>query len=342
MAKKVRIKDIAESLGLSSTLVSMVLNNKANMHGIKTETQERVIAKAHSMGYFETGNASEKSREDKYVPGIVGMIVTSLTDPFIVEIAEHLRKAFDSIGFGFSILTLDPYDNRYGKFTSSIKRMFSAVILTGDSSDDQLIRALKVSKYPFLLLEKSNVNLRTNEVISNCEEGAEKLILHLAGFNYKRYSIVRSPGKYPYLEDKVQCIKSSITQHIPDSEINECRVEIDITGNINDTDIAAMLNQPLSTDAIIVTEANLVYPLYESLMRLKTRIPGDIALVSMEKGHAFNLLPVPITYLKRDTAGMASKIVSMLWSEIKNSGKSKFKRTVSLSPTLVVGRSCGN
>lgn len=38
---------------MSSTLVSLVLNNKADQHGIKKETQERVLALARQMGYFD-------------------------------------------------------------------------------------------------------------------------------------------------------------------------------------------------------------------------------------------------------------------------------------------------
>jgi len=39
MGKKVKNKDIAARLGLSGTLVSLVLNSKADQHGIKKETQ---------------------------------------------------------------------------------------------------------------------------------------------------------------------------------------------------------------------------------------------------------------------------------------------------------------
>lgn len=53
MGKKLKNKDLAAKLGVSSTLVSLVLNNKADQHGIKKETQERVLALARQMGYFD-------------------------------------------------------------------------------------------------------------------------------------------------------------------------------------------------------------------------------------------------------------------------------------------------
>ena len=41
--KKVSLKDIAESLGVSKALVSLVLNNKGDERGINKETQAKVV-----------------------------------------------------------------------------------------------------------------------------------------------------------------------------------------------------------------------------------------------------------------------------------------------------------
>lgn len=38
MAKKFKNKDLAARLGVSGTLVSLVLNNKADLHGIRGDT----------------------------------------------------------------------------------------------------------------------------------------------------------------------------------------------------------------------------------------------------------------------------------------------------------------
>jgi len=53
MGKKFRNKDLATRLGVSGTLVSLVLNNKADQQGIRKETQEKVLSLARQMGYFE-------------------------------------------------------------------------------------------------------------------------------------------------------------------------------------------------------------------------------------------------------------------------------------------------
>ena len=157
MGKKVKNKDIAARLGLSGTLVSLVLNNKADQHGIKKETQERVLAVARQMGYFSAAAEKGETVPAEEKPGIIGMIVPSMNDPFIYEITPYLQKAFSSIGLGFSVFTRDPDDMRFNRLTTSLKKFFSGMILVGNAADDSVVRALSRDSYPIVLLEKRKI-----------------------------------------------------------------------------------------------------------------------------------------------------------------------------------------
>ena len=54
MAKKISLAEVARSLGVSKTLVSLVINNKADEHGISAETQQRVREKIKELIKVET------------------------------------------------------------------------------------------------------------------------------------------------------------------------------------------------------------------------------------------------------------------------------------------------
>jgi len=77
------------------------------------------------------------------------------------------------------------------------------------------------------------------------------------------------------------------------------------------------------------------------LFKKEIRIPQDIALVSMEEGIGFDLLHSPVTSLKKPLSGMALKAANMIWTEVKNAGKGKYKRQVNITPELIVRKSCG-
>ena len=92
---------------------------------------------------------------------------------------------------------------------------------------------------------------------------------------------------------------------------------------------------------MIIMNACLVYPIMTLLRKKKLRVPQDIAVVSMEEGTGFDLMFSPITCLRKPLSGISTKVANMIWSEIKNSGKGKYKRQVNISPELVVRNSCG-
>jgi len=77
------------------------------------------------------------------------------------------------------------------------------------------------------------------------------------------------------------------------------------------------------------------------LKRKKLRVPQDIALISMEEGTGFDLMFTPVTCLRKPLESMAVKAANMIWTEIKNSGKGKYKRQVNIPPELIIRNSCG-
>ncbi|MBA4322457.1 MAG: hypothetical protein C0408_06515, partial [Odoribacter sp.] len=190
MGKKFKNKDLAKRLGVSGTLVSLVLNNKADQHGIRKDTQERVLSLARQMGYFDLQQEKVKLLPVEQQPGVIGMIVPSLHDPFVYEIAPYLQKAFSSIGIGFSITTKDPDDERYNRLVGAFRKFYSGLILVGEAADEFTIRTLRSTDYPLVLLEKNLSNLRLNTVSSDYSAGAALMAGHIEKLGYKNVLIL--------------------------------------------------------------------------------------------------------------------------------------------------------
>ncbi|MBK7480330.1 MAG: LacI family DNA-binding transcriptional regulator [Bacteroidales bacterium] len=342
MGKRVKNKDLAEKLGVSSTLVSLVLNNKADQHGIRKETKEKVLALARQMGYFDLQRdpADSSSAEEK--PGIIGMVVPSLHDPFVYGITPYLQRAFGSIGVGFSIMTKDPDDGRYNRMVGAFKKFYSGLILAGDAADEYTIRSLRAMAYPFVLLEKSVRNLRLNTVGTDYADGARKVVDHVVRMGYKNILIATDRLASQFDRQLISILKDNITskEGISKPFIVEFDMPVD-GGEIDQGQIDHYLRPPYSAEIIIVVQADLVYSIMSYLRRKNLRVPQDVAIVSMEEGIGFDLMSSPVTCLRRPLSGMALKVSNMIWSEVRNAGKSKYKRQVTISPELIVRKSCG-
>jgi LacI family transcriptional regulator len=342
MGKKFKNKDLAARLGVSGTLVSLVLNNKADQQGIRKDTQEKVLMLARQMGYFDSLQEKNEVSPVEEKPGVLGMIVPSITDPFVIQITPYLQKAFSSIGVGFSIVTKDPDDIRYDRLVGAFKKFYSGLILLGDAADDSTIRSLRTSDYPFLLLEKPSKTLRLNTVCTDTVAGAQLVVNHIEKLGYKNAIIVSDHHSAHADTTAINDIIDAIGQH---EHMNRPVVlELDKHVSADDIDTAQFekyLRPPYRADVMIIMNANIVYPIMTLLRRKKLRVPQDIAVISMEEGTGFDLMFSPVTCLRKPLSGISTKVANMIWSEVKNSGKGKFKRQVNISPELIVRNSCG-
>ena len=342
MGKKVKNKDLAAKLGVSGTLVSLVLNNKADQHGIRKDTQEKVLTLARQMGYFDLLNERKEVSPVEEKPGVIGMIVPSLHDPFIYEITPFLQKAFASIGVGFSILTKEPDDGRYNRLIGAFRKFYSGLILVGEAADDYTIRSLRATGYPFVLLEKSVRNLRLNTVCTDLAAGTQSVVDHISKLGYKNILIATDKDSFSKDKQVIDLLKSAIDHK--DEISKPVIVEFDqmITGNeIDPAQIEKYLRPPHRAEVIVVLHAELVYKIMSLLRKKKLRVPQDIALISMEEGTGFDIMFSPITCLRKPLTGMALKVATMIWTEVRNSGKSKYKRQVNITPELIIRNSCG-
>jgi LacI family transcriptional regulator len=342
MGKKFKNKDLAARLGVSGTLVSLVLNNKADQQGIRKDTQEKVLMLARQMGYYDSLQEKNETSPVEDKPGVLGMIVPSISDPFVIQITPFLQKAFSSIGVGFSIVTKDPDDQRYDRLVGAFKKFYSGLILLGDAADEATIRALRTTDYPFVLLERPSKTLRLNTVSTDTVAGAQLVVNHLDKLGYKNVIIIADHRSSRSDTTAIQDIIATLGQK---SGINK-PVVIELNKRLSGDDIDSeqfemYLRPPYRADVMVIMNANLVYPIMTLLRKKKLRVPQDIAVVSMEEGTGFDLMFSPVTCLRKPLSGISTKVANMIWTEVKNSGKGKFKRQVNISPELIVRSSCG-
>ncbi len=342
MGKKFKNKDLAAKLGVSGTLVSLVLNNKADQHGIRKDTQEKVLALARQMGFFTSLDEKNELSPVDEKPGVIGMIVPSWGDPFIAGITPYLQKAFASIGVGFSIITRDPDDQRFDRLTGSFRKFFSGMILVGEAADDMTIRSLRTADYPFVLLEKLPRTLRLNTVCTDYSAGARLVASHIAKLGYQNIVIAANRKSIKADRDNLNEIENALSKI--ENFNKPVILELDNSFADNDLDFSQLekfLRPPFRADIILAMHSFMIYPLMVLLRKRKLRVPQDIAIISMEEGTGFDLMYSPITCLRKPLPGMAIKVANMVWSEVKNSGKGKFKRQVNITPELVIRNSCG-
>ena len=77
--KKISLKDIAEAAGVSTALVSFVLNGKKKEYRVGEETAQRILKIANEMNY-QPNLAAKSLRSGK--TKTIGLVVSDISNPF--------------------------------------------------------------------------------------------------------------------------------------------------------------------------------------------------------------------------------------------------------------------
>jgi DNA-binding LacI/PurR family transcriptional regulator len=173
--------------------------------------------------------------------------------------------------------------------------------------------------------------------------GTQLMADHIGKLGYKNLLIVKGKEN---LQSDFEIIDSFKEALRGKAEINKpMLIEIGSIYSAGEPDFSELekyLRPPYRTEIIVVVQSKNVYPIMTWLQKHNVRIPQDVALVALEEGPGFDLVHSPVTALRKPLTAIAVKVANMIWSEVKNGGKGKYRRQVNMTPELVVRKSCGS
>ena len=94
--KKISLKDIAEAAGVSTALVSFVLNGKKKEYRVGEETAQRILKIANEMNY-QPNLAAKSLRSGK--TKTIGLVVSDISNPFFSQLARVLEDEATKRGY---------------------------------------------------------------------------------------------------------------------------------------------------------------------------------------------------------------------------------------------------
>jgi len=124
------LQDVAKKVGLSTTTVSLVLNNKPNR--ISEATKEKILAAARELNYRPNHIAvSMVTKETK----TIGLILPDISNLYFSELARVIEDGCNKHG----------YNVLYGNTHDSVKRDFEYLNIFLDRNVDAIIMSLSNS-----------------------------------------------------------------------------------------------------------------------------------------------------------------------------------------------------
>lgn len=311
MKTKVSMKNIAEQVGVSTALVSYVLNNKnENRIGKEIATKIRQVAK--DLNYQPNQIARSLKSQKTFT---IGLIVADIANPFSSQMARIIEDEAKKNGYSVIFGSSDENEKKTRDLINLfINRQVDGLIIALPENSEDLLLYLKQSTIPFVLIDRYYPTISANYVAIDNYAAAGKAIQHLQAYGHKRIGIISYQTSLFHLNER---IKGAVDLLEGQSMVG--KVRIDYTAEDVENIIKDFLLNENPVDAIFATSNLLTICALKQINLLGIKIPEQLAVVGFDETDAFDLFYAPITYIKQPLVEMGRKSVKFLLDAIENS-----------------------
>ena len=335
----VTIKDVARRASVSIATVSYVFNESAP---ISEATRARVLAAAKELDYRPSAIARGlRAQESRFIGYSWHRLPPDRWNPIMERFLHNVAEAADAQGYHILTFT-SPLDSEPWPLYEELMLtgQVDGFIVSDTNRDDERIRHLLDSSFPFVAFGRANEEWDFPYVDVDGAEGVRQAVEHLLALGHRRigliaWSEVSLPGYYRYQGYVATLQAAGIspdpawiihTEHTEASSRQAAHVLLDLPPDRRPTAVVAL------SDLTAIGAMNAIYE-----MGLQ---PGrDVAVVGFDDVPAAKYLRPPLTTLHQPIAEVGERVVNMLLQLIR--GEELTEREVLLPPTLIVRESSG-
>jgi LacI family transcriptional regulator len=339
MKKKASLADIANSLGVSKTLVSLVLNGKADQYGISRETRERVRAKIRELDY-QPDALARIFRTGKTLT--IGLVVSDISNAFYSAIARHIEDLAWAHGYSLVICSTDENPEKEETQIRLLReRRTDGLIVSSSREGPEPFHELVKEGYPHVLIDRVFQDLQSPSVSADNFWGASLAATHLLEQGMREIGLVTvAPAHISTLRDRRQGFVSTLSAvglEIPQEWIIE--VPFRNTGQAIEDALRNLAGAGRMPKALFTLNNRLTADCLLSLKKGKMKIPGDVALIGFDDMPWFTQTNPSVSAIAQPVMEMAEQAFHMLLGQLKSSETMVAARPVHLPVELIARES---
>lgn len=320
MAKKTLLADIAHSLGVSKTLVSLVVNNKGDAHGISQETQKKVREKIRELNY----QPNELARGFRLgTSHTIGLIVSDISNRFYARIARHIEDLAWQNGYTLIICSTDEKVEKEKKQIKLLMdRQVDGIIISSSQETPGFFNKLVESGMPHVLIDRTFEQMKSSAVSVDNYAGAQLAARHLLAQGLQKIALVTITPEH------ISTIRMRIDGFI--DALGACGITLPPEWFIKVPfdSVETVLNERLTSlsqannlpDAIFTLNNNLTSVCLRCLHELSVAIPDQMALIGFDDMLYYSFTQPTVTVIAQPIDRISEKAFELLLHQF---GKSR-------------------
>lgn len=331
--KKTSLSDIAEALSVSKSLVSLVLNNKGDQHGISKKTQENVKQMASSLNYSPNSMA-RSLRTGK--TDTIGLIIADIANPFFAKLARSIEDYAFTKGYHLIFSSSDESEELEVKLIKMMQnRQTDGLIISSTlvKENSKVLELLQKNDFPFVLIDRYIPDTNFSYVVSDNEKGSEILTQHIIDQGRKRIALFTlTPSHLTSISDRIKGYKTALKKN--NIEVDESLIIEIPFDDIDQVETVFDSMSKQNVDAIVTLNNSLAFVCLKECKKRNISIPKDIAFASFDNVSWFELTEPNITGVKQPITEMGKKAVEILIQKLE--GKVTSENQLQLPVELIL------
>jgi LacI family transcriptional regulator len=332
--KKISLKDIANRVGVSTALVSYVLNNQKEGR-INKEVAQKIRETAKQLNYRTNQVARSLKTNKTYT---IGLIVADISNPFFSALARIIEDEADNNNYTVIFGSSDENSKKSEKLMETfLNRQVDGLIIAPPEKSQSQIQYLQEQDITFVLIDRYFPDIKTNWVAIDNYTAAYKAVKHFIDIGRKKIGMITFNSSIFTIEERTRGYLSAMKQNgIKFEEKWLKELNANNSRKCVEKAIHELLDGPDPVDALLFSTNQLAAWGLKHINSLSLTVPDDLAIISFDETEALDLFYSPITYIKQPLQEMGREATKIL---LDNFGKKSEPVQISLPAELIIRES---
>lgn len=310
--KKISLKDIAEAAGVSTALVSFVLNGKKKEYRVGEETAQRILKIANEMNY-QPNLAAKSLRSGK--TKTIGLVVSDISNPFFSQLARVLEDEATKQGYTVLFGSSDEDTDKMSVVVGNlINKGADGLIIVPCENSEKAIASLINNNIPIVLFDRYFPELNVSYVALNNFNASYIATKYLLDSGYNSPCMVAYDINLVHMKERVRGYKKAMENAGKKNMINVAFLKQDTPRKSADRMLPKMIEA--GADAFLFGTNMISLACLYTIKDMGQDVIGKIGLAGFDGNPVFDFFNAPISYIQQPIETLVQKALEILIDSI--------------------------
>ena len=312
--KKVSLKDIAEAAGVSTALVSFVLNGKKKEYRVGEETAKRILKIAQEMNY-QPNIAAKSLRSGR--TKTFGVVISDISNPFFSQLARILEDEATKRGYTVLFGSSDEDTEKMNRVVSNlINKGVDGLIIVPCENSEKSIASLVDNNVPIVLFDRYFPEINVSYVALNNYNATYTATKYLLDSGYNAPCIVAYDINLIHMKERIRGYKKAMEDAGKKRLANVIFLKQDAPRKSADRLLPKMIEG--GADAFLFATNMISIACLYTIKDLGQEVINKIGLVGFDGTPAFDFFSAPVSYVQQPAEVLVQKALGILIDNIAN------------------------